>query len=243
LIATDTDGPAWSPDGRALAYAYLRISGSQVTDTRVVIRQFGGGERPASRLLEKTGFFFPTYWTRDGYLLGLHFVDGSQLALWPTTQPDASEPVRVIASHPQGQLWQPTYAPNERWLSFILQRDGVPDGVEMYVAPAQGGPPDRWTRVAADHRWPDKPRWAPDGKTLYFISRRPAGYFNLWAVRFDADRGVPAGEPFALTSFDSPGLHISPYLERAQMDVSARHFLLTMKSVTGGIWMLEDVDK
>ena len=242
LIATDTDGAAWSPDGRALAYAYARNSGSQVVDARVVIRQLGGGERPVSGLLESP-FFWPKYWTRDGYLLGLYGGDRSQLALWPTTQPDASEPARVIASHPQGSLWQPLYAPNERWLSFLLQRDDVSEGIEMYVAPADGGPPDRWTRIAADHRWPDKPRWAPDGKTFYFISRRPAGYFNLWAVRFDPDRGMPVGAPFALTSFDSPGLHISPYIERAEMDVSARHVLLTMKSVTGSIWMLEHVDK
>jgi Tol biopolymer transport system component len=243
LIATDTDSFAWSPDGRALAYAYARNSGSRIVDARVVIRQLGGGERPASGLL-KSPFFFPKYWTRDGQLLGLYQGrERSQLALWPTTKPDASEPARVIVSHPQGSLWQPTYSPNERWLSFLLQRDSVPDGLEMYLAPADGGPPDRWTRIAADHRWPDKPRWAPDGKTFYFISRRPAGYFNLWAVRFDPDRGVPVGEPFALTSFDSPGLHISPYIERAEMDVSARHVLLTMKSVTGSIWMLEEVDK
>jgi hypothetical protein len=149
----------------------------------------------------------------------------------------------VIASHPQGALWQPMYSPDERWLSFVLQRDNVVDGVEMYVAPAGGGPPDRWTRIAADHRWPDKPRWARDGRMILFISRRPAAYFNLWAVRFDPDRGVPIGEPFALTSLDSPGLHISPYLATAETDVSAGHVLLPMKSVTGSIWMLENVDR
>jgi hypothetical protein len=118
-----------------------------------------------------------------------------------------------------------------------------PDTLEMFLAPAGGAPPERWTRLAADHDWPDKPRWAPDGRTLYFISRRPAAYFNVWAQRFDPDRGVPVGQPFALTSFDSPGLYISPYLERAEMDVSARHLMLTMRSVTGSIWMLEGVDR
>ena len=59
-------------------------------------------------------------------------------------------------------------------------------------------------------RWPDKPRWAPDGRTLYFISRRPTSYFNLWAVRFDPERGTPIDEPYALTQFDSPSLVISP---------------------------------
>jgi eukaryotic-like serine/threonine-protein kinase len=242
MIAIDTDGPVWSPDGRALAYAYARVSGSQVVDTRVVIRPLGGAERPVSRQLT-SGFFFPKYWTNGDHLLGLYYPGTSQLALWPTTRSDASEPARVIASHPDGSLWQPMYSPNERWLSFIVQKADAPDTVEMYVAPAEGGPPDRWTRLASDHTWPDKPRWAPDGRTLYFISRRPAGYFNVWALGFDPERGVPVGEPFAVSSFDSPGLYISPYLERAEMDVSARHIVLTMRTVSGSVWMLEDVDR
>ena len=80
--------------------------------------------------------------------------------------------------------------------------------------------------------WPDKPRWAPDGRTLYFISRRPTWSFNLWAVRFDPERGTPVDEPFALTQFDSPSLVISPDMARSEMDVSSRHAVLTMKTVT-----------
>jgi Tol biopolymer transport system component len=244
LITTDSDGPIWSPDGRALAYAYARPSNGVAVDVRVVIRPLVGAERPVSALLTR-GFFYPKYWTRGGDLLGLYFQTrrASRLALWTTTRPDASEPARIVASHPDGQLWQPMYSPNERWLCFILERNDSSDTTEMFVAPADGGPPDRWTRIASDHAWPDKPRWAPDGRTLYFISRRPAGYFNVWAVRMDPERGRPVGDPFALSSFDSPDLYISPYLERAEMDVSARHILLTMKSVSGSIWMLDHVDK
>jgi Tol biopolymer transport system component len=243
LITTDSDGPIWSPDGQALAYSYARPPNGATNDVRVVIRQLAGAERPVSALLTG-GFFFPKYWTRRGDLLGLYQTDRwSKLVLWTTTRTDASEPARVVASQPDANFWQPMYSPNERWLSFILQRNGSPHGTEMYVSPADGGPSDGWTRIASDHAWPDKPRWAPDGRTLYFISRRPAGYFNVWAVRVDPERGIPVGQPFALSSFDSPGLYISPYLERAEMDVSARHILLTMRSASGSIWMLENVDK
>jgi hypothetical protein len=86
-------------------------------------------------------------------------------------------------------------------------------------------------------------RWAADGRTLYFISRRPGAFFNLWAVRFDPETGTPVGEPAALTSFEAPSLHISPWLQGAEMDISAEHAVLTMRSVTGSIWMLDNVDK
>ena len=43
--------------------------------------------------------------------------------------------------------------------------------------------------------------------------------------------------------FDSPTLAISPDLARSEMDVSARHAVLTMKAVSGSIWMLDNVDR
>ena len=55
--------------------------------------------------------------------------------------------------------------------------------------------------------WPNKPRWSSDGKTLYFLSKKSAGRFNVWAVRMDPG---PAGEPFQLTHFDGPGVPIDP---------------------------------
>jgi WD40-like Beta Propeller Repeat len=198
----------------------VRTEGGRIVDVRVVTRQLGGAERPISRRLERD-YFIPRYWTKDGQLLELYGTL-RQVALWPTTRPDASEPDRVLASHPNGSLWQPSLSPNERWLSFLFQKAGRTDQIEMFVAPGDGGPPERWVRLAADHAWPDKPRWAPDGRILYFISKR-SSRFDLRALQFDPDRGVPVGQPFEVKAFDSPGLHISPHVERAEMDVSARH--------------------
>lgn len=154
------------------------------------------------------------------------------MALWPTTNPDADKPERVLISKPKTGYWQPRFSPNGRWLSFLVIGSG-PN--EIVVAPADGSRPERWIRIAADHIVPDKPRWAPDGRTLYFIARGPTSYFNLWAVRFDPERGTPVGEPFALSKFDTPSLAISPDLAASEMDVSARHAVLTMKTVTGSI--------
>lgn len=101
----------------------------------------------------------------------------------------ADRPERILFGRSGSDLWQATLAPNARWVSFVAHAPDRPGGLELIVAPAGGSPPERWTRVAADHIWPDKPRWAPDGRTLYFISRRPSSYFNLWGVRFDPRAG------------------------------------------------------
>src|SRR5262249_18320081 len=42
----------------------------------------------------------------------------------------------------------------------------------------------------------DKPRWSPDGATLYFLSKRD-GFRCIWAQRVDA-RKHPAGQPIPI---------------------------------------------
>jgi eukaryotic-like serine/threonine-protein kinase len=249
MIATGSAFPVWSPDARSLAYVYVRTSGDRYVDTRLVVRSLEGGERAIGRTREDRQFL-PTQWTKAGPLLGsyIHTTPSpvlytSKVALWPTRRGDTAEPERVLAEHPTGPLWQPQLSPNERWLTFILQRHAGQDTVEMLIAPADGGHPEGWTRIAPDHAWPDKPRFSHDGRTLYFISRRPGTYFNVWGIGFDPEGGVAVGEPFLLSAFDSPAFYISQQLDRAEMSVSARHLALTMRSAAGSIWMLENVDR
>ena len=40
-------------------------------------------------------------------------------------------------------------------------------------------------------KWADKPRWSPDGRTIYFVSRRVTGFLNVWGIRFDQTKGEP----------------------------------------------------
>jgi Tol biopolymer transport system component len=87
-------------------------------------------------------------------------------------------------------VWSPSIGPAAR--------------VELFVAPAEGAEASKWIRIAPDHEWPDKPRWSPDGRTLFFLSRRPASFFNLRAIRFDPERGRPVGDAMPVTNFDSP---------------------------------------
>ena len=46
-----------------------------------------------------------------------------------------------------------------------------------------------------------------------------------------------------ITRFDSPGLVISPDVSSTDIGIAQRRAVLTMASVTGNIWMLDNVDK
>ena len=76
-------------------------------------------------------------------------------------------------------------------------------------------------RIAPGHPWPDKPRWAPDGRTLYFLSRHSRSYFNLWGLRFEPERGTPLAS-LSRSRLRLAQARISPDLTLSEMDVSAR---------------------
>jgi hypothetical protein len=233
-----TRRPTGDPDPTAKANA---------VEYAIALRDRSGSERLVSRWSGQA-LMGATDWTRGGEaVIGSYFKTDATgpvpLVLWRLTGDVPEKPERLLLDAPGRRFWQPTYSPDWRWISFVAERLDRPDTIEMGVIPASGTPAASWTRIAADHEWPDKPRWAPDGRTLYFLSRKPAGYLNLWGVRMDPARGSPVGEPFQVTSFASPDLIIDPNLGTSEMDVGGRSLLLVMLKTTGNIWMLSGVDR
>jgi Tol biopolymer transport system component len=188
----------------------------------------------------------PTSWTRDGRFILLSVTgrttDRTPLWLWPEAG-GTDKPSRVLFDEPRTNFWQGQISPNGRWLAFVPEITADPGRGRIEVAPIEGAPPDRWVPIVPDSAWADKPRWTPDGRALYFISKGTNGFFNLVGQRFDPERGVPVGAPFSVTRYDSPSLFVSPYLNVTEIGIAAHRAVLTMTSIKGSIWMLDNVDK
>ncbi len=191
----------------------------------------------------------PTDWTRGGdAVIGSYFETDRTgpvpLVLWRLTGDIPEKPERVLLHAPGRRFWQPTYSPDWRWISFVAERIDRPDT----------------RRDGSD------PRRRNTGRQLDPHSRRPrvAGQASLGAGRPDLvlssresrqvtstsgafawirSRGTPVGEPFQVTSFDSPDLTIDPNLASSEMDVKGRSLLLVMRKTTGNIWMMSGVDR
>jgi Tol biopolymer transport system component len=233
--------PRWSPEGMRLAYVREQIgrSGSQLfmwsTETR--------DEVPLTPTDNKVGMLVSD-WSPDGkqLLVAQETSDHlSQVSTLPVIPVANSQPLpRKIAAFDDHYLWEPQFSPDGRWVVFIAQSTRL-ERMEsaIYVTPATGGP---LIRITEGKFWDDKPRWAPDGKTLYFLSRE-GGFYDVWGIRFDSVDGMAIGVRFRLTSFDSPSLMVPNDIGPDDLSLNQNKLVLNLSEASGSIWVLNDVDR
>ena len=168
------------------------------------------------------------------------------LTLWPiAAAPRAEATARTIAADKDYSLWQPHYSPNGRWISFIALKTnefGHTNILEVIPANATGATERQWIAITDKHSWVDKPRWAPDGRKLFFVKQSDS-FWNLWAIRIDPDRGLPVGSPIQITRFNTAGLQLSPVFIMADVGISARRLILAMMERSGNIWTVDNADR
>ncbi|MFN3726414.1 MAG: BTAD domain-containing putative transcriptional regulator [Allosphingosinicella sp.] len=114
---------------------------------------------------------------RDGTLLFVSTRTGSE-QIWMR---DPGGAPRQATQLDGWRIVQPRWSRDGRHVAFVAV---VNDVADLYVMPRSGGQPRRVTRDAAEDGSPD---WSPDGRYLYFTSRREGGP-AVWRIDPFADR-------------------------------------------------------
>src|SRR3954462_4375502 len=164
--------PAWSPDGRRLAYVSFENKKpvvyvhSLLDGKRNVAANFrGSNSAPA--------------WSPDGKSLAvtLSREGGSQIFV---LNPDGGNVRRITTSSAIDT--EPRYSPDGKWIYFTSDRGGTP---QIYRMSPPGGEPQR---VTFEGSYNVSPRPSPDGKSLAYITRN-SGKFQV-ALQDLANRQV-----------------------------------------------------
>ena len=154
--------PAWSPDGKKLAYVSFALKKPVIyvqtvaTGQRQVVANFkGSNSAPA--------------WSADGKRLAIVLTkDGlSQIYI---INSDGSGARRLLQSNAIDT--EPCFSRDGKWLYFTSDRSGGP---QTYRIPTEGGDVQR---ITFEGSYNVSPRISPDGKTLAYIARN-SGRFQL----------------------------------------------------------------
>jgi Tol biopolymer transport system component len=183
--ADDTE-PAYSPDGRWIAFRSERQGGG------IFLMENTGG--PARRV---TTFGFNPAWSPDGKEIAVGEEDvtdpGKRIQESRIWRVDVASGRRTRVT--EADSVQPSWSPSGARLAYwgLARGSSRP---RISTVPAAGGPA---VPVAEDGSANWNPVWSPDGRYLYFVSDR-GGSMNLWRVRIDQGSGRVSGEPEAVVA-------------------------------------------
>jgi tricorn protease len=169
--------PAWSPDGKSIAYF-----SDEGGEYQLHVREANGKGKAKTYKLNGAGFYEEPVWSPDCKKLA--FVDNSMSLSWIDV--DGGK-VKKIASEPQYgpaglRTLKPAWSPDSKWIAYALGNKAAYHTIHVYnVEQDKSKPITDGLSDALD------PVFDAGGKYLYFFGSTDAGPVNQWFAQSNAD--------------------------------------------------------
>ena len=223
--------PVISPDGSQVAY---NLAEDKVRGVFVV---------PASGGSPKQILSTPNWvhaWRPDNRELLVMIPDRNRAVMRIDVETGSTS---SFLAKPGWTIYDPRYSPDAKWLAFSAgPQPGSDSEFRLYMVKLHNGsaaPGANWIRASvAEEHGGIKPRWSPDGNTLYFISHRD-GSRCIWAQPLEPATKQPVGDAIAIYHFHNSRLSTRNIgLSMMELDVAADKMVITLSELAGNIWML-----
>jgi tricorn protease len=189
-VAVHDRFPAWSPDGRSIAWF-----SDQGGEYQLTIAAHDGKGEPRTIKVTGEGFYSAPVWSPDSQKLA--YFDNSQSVYWLDVKSGVS---KKVASQPiYGPIVSISYAwsPDSKWLAYAMDNEAMITTVYVHS-----------TEQAKSHQVSDglsdvsDPVFDRSGKYLYFFASTDAGPGNDWFAQSNIDMRTTSGIYLAVLQND-----------------------------------------
>ena len=170
--------PVWSPDDSKIIFTKI------TSDVNQVMQISSNGAGAPEMLYESSNRWVMTeHWSKDGTKVSISdYPDRTGYLDLNETPPKFVE----LASSDGATIFGFTFSPDGKWISYGSSISG---GYSCYIAPIDD--PTQAQLITKVYKG-EEPRWAPDGKEIFYRSAQ--GLFSV-PLEFDSNDGVKIGTP------------------------------------------------